>query len=60
MAPAACVAEITFINVRRGPLSVEVLCPSVGECQVQDSDRGRLVSRGSREGIMRDVFWRGI
>jgi hypothetical protein len=30
---------------------VKVLCPSVGECQGQEAGVGRLVSRGSGEGI---------
>jgi hypothetical protein len=36
---------------------VTVLCPSVGECQGQETGAGKLVSRGSREGIA--GFWRG-
>ena len=30
---------------------VKALCPSVGECQVQEAGLGGLGSRGSREGI---------
>jgi hypothetical protein len=30
---------------------VKALCPSVGECQIQEAGVGGLVSRGSGEGI---------
>jgi hypothetical protein len=30
---------------------VKGLCPSIGECQGQEVGVGRLMSRGSREGI---------
>jgi hypothetical protein len=30
---------------------VEVLCPSIGECQGQEVELSRLVSRGRAEGI---------
>jgi hypothetical protein len=30
---------------------VKVLCPSIGECQGQESGVGRLESRGREEGI---------
>jgi hypothetical protein len=36
---------------------VKVLCPRIGECQGQEAGVGRLVIRGSREGI--GDFWRG-
>jgi hypothetical protein len=35
---------------------VKVLCPSIGECQGQESGVGGLGSRGSGEGI--GDFWR--
>jgi hypothetical protein len=38
--------------------AVNVLCPSIGECQGQEEGVGGLVSRGTREGIV-DI-WRGI
>jgi hypothetical protein len=31
--------------------SVKVLCPSIGECQVQEVGVGRLVNLGMGEGI---------
>ena len=31
--------------------SVKVLCPSIGECQVEEAGVGGLVSRGRGEGI---------
>jgi hypothetical protein len=46
------------INVRIGPWSVKVLCPSVGECQGQDVGVGGFVSRGKGQRMIGD-FWRG-
>jgi hypothetical protein len=36
-------------GVALGP--VKVICPSIGDCQGQEVDVGRLVSRGRRDGI---------
>jgi hypothetical protein len=36
---------------------VKVLCPSIRECQAQESGEDRLVSRRMGEGI--GDFWRG-
>jgi hypothetical protein len=37
--------------------TVNVLCPSIGECQSQEAGVGRLVSRGRRKVIVN--FWKG-
>jgi hypothetical protein len=54
MAPATYVAEDgPCLSSMRGEAlgPVKALCPSVGECQVQEAGLGGLGSRGSREGI---------
>jgi hypothetical protein len=36
--------------------SVKVLCPSIGECQVEEAGVGGLVSRGRGEGKGKGAF----
>jgi hypothetical protein len=51
MALAAYVAEDGLVGHQWETLGpVKVLCPSIGECQVQEARAGGLVSRGEGEG----------
>jgi hypothetical protein len=39
---------------------VKVLCPSIGECQVQEAGVGELVSRGGDRGFLEWKLGKGI